>query len=398
MTKPTVQKKMTRRAMLGFQALPANKDVLLCIFQRGAADGLNSLVPHGDANYATQRDSLAVPIPGQPNGALDLDGFFGLHPALSPLLDIYTHDNNMALVHACGFPHGSRSHFDAQVLVERGVVSKASEAGGGWLGRYLAAQPATSNSAFRAVALSGNVPVSLTGAEEPLAVSNLSEFSFDQEVIDTGYTRILSSLFRDGLPFSSPALAALGAIDELQDAQLDSITPENDAVYPDTPLGGKLAQAAKLIKSSLPVEVICMDTDGWDHHENLALYLDLSLTELAEAIRAFYQDMGDRMDSITVLVQTEFGRRVFPNASGGVDHGTGSLAYLIGGGVVGGQVYGEWPGLANEDLDAGEDLAITTDLREVLWQLLDTRLGATALRDVFPDFTPGYDSLYFSAR
>lgn len=398
MAAQSTQKKMTRRAMLGIQAIPENRDILICIFQRGAADGLNSLVPHGDPDYAEQRGGLAVPAPGELNGALDLDGFFGLHPALAPLQDIYTADGNMALVHACGVPHGSRSHFDAQVLVERGVSSKSSSADGGWLGRYLALQSPLSDSAFRAVAFSGNVPVSLTGAQEPLAVSNLSEFSFDSEVVDTGYTRILSGLFREGLPFSSPALAALGAIDELQEARLEEIAPDNGAVYPDSPLAGKLAQAAKLIKSSLPVEIICMDSDGWDHHENLALYLDLSLSELAGAISAFYKDMGERMNSITLLVHTEFGRRVMVNNSAGVDHGTGALAFVIGGGVLGGQVYSDWPGLADENLDAGEDLAITTDLREVLWQLLQARLGAEDLAAIFPGFSPELTQTFFTSR
>jgi uncharacterized protein (DUF1501 family) len=364
--------------------LPADRDILVCIFQRGAADGLNALVPYGDADYYIKRSSIAVPAPGNAAGAIDLDGFFGLHPALAPLKAIYD-AGDLALVHATGIPHGSRSHFTAQGLVERGVTDRAGPTNG-WLGRHLSLLAPASNSAFRIVAISGNVPVSLQGANEPLAISNLSEFSFDQDIIDSGYPAVLADLFRSPVPFYATAQAALSAMDELQAANLPAITPDNGAVYPDTVLGNKLLQVGQLIKSTLPVEVICLDADGWDHHESLPTYLQASLSELAGALSAFYTDMGTQMQRITVLVQTEFGRRVAQNASNGTDHGTGSLAYLLGGGVNGGQVVASWPGLATADLEMGEDLKITTDLRTVLTELLDKRLGGTDAGIVFPGF------------
>lgn len=163
--------------------------------------------------------------------------------------------------------------------------------------------------------------------------------------------------------------------------------PENGAVYPTTAMGDKLKQVSQLIKSSLPVEVICLDSDSWDHHENLPIYIQQSLAELAGAMAAFYTDMGSQMQRITVLVHTEFGRRVAENASAGTDHGTGSLAYLLGGGVNGGQVAGSWPGLDTPDLELGEDLKITTDLRTVLSELLIKRLGGADISTVFPGFT-----------
>ena len=365
--------------------LPADRDILVCIFQRGAADGLNALVPHADPDYYTHRSTIAVPAPGNPAGAVDVDGFYGLHPALAPLKALYD-AGDLALVHASGVPHGSRSHFAAQGLVERGVADKAGP-DTGWLGRHLSLTAPASNSAFRSVAISGNVPVSLNGASEPLAISNLGEFGFDQDIVDSGYPAVLSNLFQSPAPFASPAQTALLAMDELQAADLQAITPDNGAVYPDTDLGNKLKQTGQLIRSSLPVETICLDSDGWDHHENLPVFIDQSLTELADALSAFYTDMGTQMQRITVLVHSEFGRRVAENASFGVDHGTGGLAYLLGGGVNGGQIISDWPGLAPANLEMGEDLRITTDLRTVLTELLDKRLGGTDMNAVFPGYS-----------
>jgi len=364
--------------------LPADRDILVCIFQRGAADGLNALVPWGDVDYYNQRSTIAVPAPGSAGGAIDVDGFFGLHPALAPLKPIYD-AGDLALVHATGIPHGSRSHFAAQGLVERGVDDKSGP-DTGWLGRHLALSTPASNSAFRIVSISGNVPVSLMGASEPLAISNLGEFGFDQDIIDSGYPAVLTSLYRSPVPFYAPARSALAAMDELQAASISAITPDNGAVYPNNDLGNKLMQAGQLIKSSLPVEVICLDSDGWDHHESLPAYIQQSLTELADAVNAFYTDMGTQMQRITVLVHTEFGRRVAQNASIGTDHGTGGLAYLLGGGVNGGQIVSNWPGLATPNLEMGEDLKITTDLRTVLSELLTKRLGGTDTSQVFPGF------------
>jgi uncharacterized protein (DUF1501 family) len=372
-----------------------DRDILVCIFQRGAADGLNAVVPYGDTDYYTHRSTINVPAPGLPDGAIDLDGFFGLHPALAPIKSIYD-AGDIALMHATGVPHGSRSHFAAQGLVERGVDDKAGPTTG-WLGRHMAISPPASSSAFRMVSISGNVAVSLYGADEPLAISNLSEFGFDQDIIDSGYPTVLANLYRSSVPFHGPAQAALAAMDELQAANLGAISPENGAVYPSTALGNKLLQAGQLIKSNLPVEVICLDSDGWDHHENLPNYINQSLTELAESLNAFYTDMGSRIQSVTVLVHTEFGRRVAQNASLGTDHGTGSLAYLIGGSVNGGQVVSNWPGLAPANLEMGEDLRITTDLRTVLAELLTKRLVGTNLNTVFPGFSGPYSANVFSA-
>ncbi|MBV2091256.1 MAG: DUF1501 domain-containing protein [Candidatus Thiodiazotropha sp. (ex Ctena orbiculata)] len=364
--------------------LPADKDLLVYLFQRGAADGLNSLVPYTDPDYYTQRSSIAVPVPGTQDGAIDLDGRFALHPALASLKAIYD-SGQLALVHATGIPHNSRSHFVAQDIVERGVSAKPLPSSG-WLGRHLSLDPVNSGSAFRIVSISGNVPVSLHGASEPLAISNLGEFGFSQEIIDSGYTEVLGNLFHDQIPLAVPAQAALSAVTELQAAELQSIMPEHGARYPETELGRKMQQTAQLIKSNLPVEVICIDAGGWDHHENLPVNLQQSLTDLADSLSAFHTDMADLMQRISLFVMTEFGRRVAENASAGTDHGTGGVAYAMGGGVNGGQVITDWPGLSTADLHLGEDLAITTDLRTLLAELLNKRLGGTDLAQVFPGF------------
>lgn len=374
--------------------LHTDRDILVCIFQRGAADGLNALVPHGDSDYYTARPTINVPLPGQVNGAIDLDGFFGLHPALAPLQAIYN-AGDLAFIHATGVPHGTRSHFSAQGLVERGITNPAGP-NTGWLGRHMAVSPPASDSAFRIVSISGTVAVSLQGADEPLAISNLSDFGFDQGILDSGYPQVLSSFYNSDAPLNTPAQAALMALDELQAADLASIVPENGAVYPTSSLGNRLYQAGQLIKSALPVEIICLDAEGWDHHENLPTNINNSLADLAATLQAFYTDMGTRMNRIMLLVQTEFGRRVAENGSLGTDHGTGNLAYLLGGGVNGGQVYANWPGLAPANLALGEDLAISTDLRAVLAELLNKRLVGADIANVFPDFSGSATTNIFS--
>lgn len=376
----------TTNPIAAHPTLPGH-DILVCIFQRGAADGLNAVVPYTDPDYAgLHRPTIAVPPPVDMNDPRYLTTEYALHPALLPLKPIYN-AGDLALVHATGVPHQIRSHFSAQNLIERGVVDK-NDPSTGWLGRHLALSPPASSSAFRAISISGNVPVALGGALDPLAIDNLNDFGFDQDIIDSGYPQVLADLFNNPLPFSGPASAALAAMEELQAADLASIVPENGAVYTaNSALANKMQQAAQLIKSQLPVEVICVDSDGWDHHESLEFYIDQSLDELAKVMSAFHTDMGASMSRITVLVYTEFGRRVAENGSFGADHGTGSLAYLMGGGVNGGQVISSWPGLAPANLEYGEDLKITTDLRSVISELLNKRLGGTNVGTVFPGFS-----------
>ena len=394
---------VSRRQLLsGFSATPKallpGKDILVIIFQRGGADGLNALAPYSDSTYQSLRSAIRVPEPGEVNGAIYLDEYFGLNPALSALVPIYA-ANDLALIHATGVPHGSRSHFAAQGLLERGTTTQTGPTDG-WLGRHLALSAPTQSSAFRIVALSGNVPLMLLGANEPMAINSFTDFGFDEDILATGFADILANLYRSPVPLNSPAHAALDAIDELSAANLSQYSPDNAATYPNSELGTKLSQASQLIKSELPVEVICIDSLGWDHHDDLPNALAASLTDLSNCMATFYTDMGARMENITLMVHSEFGRRVRANTSGGTDHGTAGLAYLVGGGVNGGMINGGqsrsefWPGL--EDLQDG-DLKIVTDLRSVMLELLNKRLGGTDARNVFPGFSGNGENNLFNA-
>ena len=395
---------MSSHRLAAHPSIPADRDILVCIFQRGAADGLNAVVPYSDSNYYALRPGIAIAAPdiNDSNAALYLTEDFGLHPALAPFEALFNDtdiNRNIAFVHATGVPHQNRSHFAAQDLVERGVASKQGLPASGWLGRYLNLVPAASSSSFRAISISGNVPVSLQGAADPLAISNLGAFSFDQGIIDLGYPEVLSSLYRQVVPFAGPAQTALTALEELQAANLAQFTPQNGAVYPDTPLANKLHQAGQLIKSELPVEVICVDSDGWDHHESLPPNIQQSHNELAQALEAFYTDLGAGMARITVLVHSEFGRRLAQNGSQGTDHGTAGVAYLLGGGVNSG-VYTDWPGLPTVlEVATQEDLPITTDLRAVLAQMLIRRFGLDAgdIGNIFPGFSQSTSHDIFAA-
>lgn len=380
---------VTRRQLLSGKATTGN--VLVCVFQRGAADGLNSLVPYGDDGYYASRPRVALPPPGQAGGVLDLDGFFGLHPALAPVRPLYD-AGRLALVHACGVPHESRSHFDAQALVEAGVIDKGAISDG-WLGRYLAQSASADDRTFRAVAISGAVPNVLAGANDPLAVDDLASFGLGT-LGGTAYPDTLSVLYAADRPYAPVAQAALVALEELAAADPSQFAPENGAAYPSDDLGGKLLQAAQLIKAEIGVEVICADVGGWDHHENENTFLPRSLDGLARALAAFDTDLGARMAQVTVLVMTEFGRRVADNGSAGTDHGTAGLFYALGGSVAGG-LHGVWPGLSAAQLHRGEDLAITTDLRGLLAQCLERRQGFASAATLFPGFTPGAEPAVF---
>lgn len=364
---------------------PGLRDILVCVFQRGAADGMNSVIPYGDDDYYNLRQTIGVLPPGQ-GGAIDLDGFFGLHPAAAELLPLYQ-SGRLAALHATGIPHNSRSHFDAQALIESGAVEK-QYLGTGWLARHLVATESAEDRPFRAVAISGAVPMSLAGADDPLAVDSLEDFGIG-DAGGTSYQDTLDALYTGDVPFSGVAQASLSAMDELAAADPTQYPPDNGAVYPQSQPGSGLLQSAQLIKADLGVEVVCVDAGGWDHHENLPAVMPGSMSDLAAALSAFNTDLGAMMEHITVVVMTEFGRRAAENGSDGTDHGTGGCAWFMGGGVIGAQVAGTWPGLDAASLYQGEDLAITTDLRHVLVQLLERRLLNSNGSTAFPGLTPG---------
>ncbi len=354
-------------------------DILITVFQRGAADALHSVVPVGDGHYFDLRPQIAVA------DAIDLDGFFGLNPALSSLLPLWD-ANELALVHAAGSPSNSRSHFDAQDFMEWAYPGK-NVVNSGWLGRHLMSLDTGNASAFRAVSFNGAINKSLA-AEGVTALTLSSIAGFDLQIKPALHDAVSEStraLFDGESLMAAHAQTLFGGIDTLQALNPDDYPVENGAQYPDTPFGNKLQQLAVLIKADVGIEVATADIGGWDHHDNInQFYPDLA-QEFADSLAAFRQDLSDHWHRITVLCMTEFGRRAGQNASSGTDHGHGSVMYVLGGAVNGGQVYGQWPGLAPSQLDRG-DLAVTTDFREVFGEVLSKRLNNNSLATVLPDF------------
>ena len=356
------------------------RDVLVVVFQRGGLDGLNAVVPSGDGAYYDRRRTVSI----AEADVLTLAGQtrFGLHPALAPLLPAYQ-AGELALVHAAGAPTNDRSHFSCQSLMERAVFDGSGDATG-WLNRHLVARgPATD---FQGVGFGTAVPRSLSGPAPVLGMGAFDDFALRTDSMradELGETLRLLHPEAGGL--DAVAQTAFSAMAELQDADPGQHPPDNGANYPQTPFGNQLLQVAQLIKSGVGLEVATVDIGGWDHHDDELNRLAPLLAEFAQALAAFRTDLGAAMSRVTVISMSEFGRRVVPNASAGTDHGTAGCLFALGGGVVGGAVYADWPGLGDADLDDG-DLAITTDYRVVLRELLRKWRGETLLEDVFPGY------------
>jgi uncharacterized protein (DUF1501 family) len=370
----------------------ARGKVLICLFQRGAADALNMIVPHGDAAYYQMRPAIAVPRPvsGSAEAAIDLDGFFGLHPSLAPIKDLW--DRGMvAPVHAVGSPSSTRSHFDAQDYMESGTPDDKGTRDG-WLNRYLATHgtcEACAPSPFRAVSMTAQTPRILDGSSPTVSMDNLDAFT----IRDGGsQTERLEALYRTG---SSDVVHAAGgemfdAVKALKAANPQQYTPRNGAVYPRTPFGQHLRQIAQLIKADVGLEIAFADVGGWDTHANqggATGQLANRFDDFAKSIHALVTDLGDRMADVTIMTMSEFGRTARQNGNGGTDHGHASALFVIGGDVKGKKVHGQWPGLQPEQLYEGRDLALTTDFRSVFSEVASKHLGAKKLEAVFPGFS-----------
>jgi uncharacterized protein (DUF1501 family) len=376
------------------------KKILICLFQRGAVDGLSMVVPYGDRNYYTARSEIAIAEPTRKaaaEGVLDLDGFFGFHPNMSPLLPIYQ-SGHLAVIQACGSPSASRSHFDAQDFMECGVANdKAIRSG--WLNRTLLACPEdqAKMTSFRAVAMTGVLPRSLQGDQEALAIPDLQTFGVSTTGGFAGKPRTseAASGFEgmyenavDGVLHGSGE-EAFDAIAMLKAADPTKYSPQNGAKYPSGAFGRALMQIAQMIKSNLGVEVAFVEIGGWDTHANqggATGQLANRFREFSSSLAALYQDLGDRMADVVILTMSEFGRTVRQNGNRGTDHGHATCFMVMGGPVRGGKVYGKWPGLAREQLYEGRDLALTTDYREVFAELAQKHLGARDLSKIFPNF------------
>jgi len=382
-----------RRTAFALQLPKAAKGkVLVCLFQRGAADALSMVVPHGDADYYRLRPNIGIASPARAAGAagsLDLDGFFGLHPALAPLKPLYDR-GLLAPIHAVGSPSATRSHFDAQDYMESGTPD-VKGTHDGWLNRYLATCDtceAGQAEPFRAVAMTPQTPRILQGPAPAVAMTSIDAFTVRSA---GGVAERLEALYRTG---SADLVHATGAetfdaVKRLREANPARYTPENGAEYPRSEFGQRLRQVAQLIKSDVGLEVAFADVGGWDTHVNQGAatgQLANRLGDFAASIAAFTTDLGDRMGDVVVLTMSEFGRMARQNGNGGTDHGHAGAMFAIGGGVKGGRVHGRWPGLAPEQLYEGRDLALTTDFRTVFTEVTSRHLGATKVEALFPGF------------
>jgi uncharacterized protein (DUF1501 family) len=355
--------------------------IIIAIFQRGAADGISMVVPFGDKRYYELRPQIAIPAPAHNSdeAAIDLDGFFGLHPALASLKPIFN-DNHLAIIHAVGSPDNTRSHFDAQDYMESGIPGNKSAADG-WLNRYLEQNPEPKASPFRAVAIGATLPRSLTGTAQAIAMQRVSDFGIRGGAATAEIEELFADVYKD----------TFDAVKLLHSATSPQYTPTAGVEYPNSPFGRALQQIAQLIKSNIGLEVAFTDVGGWDTHANQGNsrgQLANRLKDFGDGLAAVYHDLNDRMENIVIMTMTEFGRAVRQNGSGGTDHGHASCLFLAGGPVRGGKVYGRWPGLAQEQLHEGRDLALTTDFRNVFSEVLFKHLGAKDTSPVFPNFTP----------
>jgi uncharacterized protein (DUF1501 family) len=373
----------------------AGGKILIVLFQRGAADALNMVIPHGDADYYALRPTISIPRPGARDGAaLDLDGFFGLHPALAPLQPLWER-GVLAPIHAVGSPSATRSHFDAQDYMESGTPDLKSTPDG-WLNRYLAARGTCAECAaktaapFRAVAMTAQTPRILAGPAPVIAMSSLDDFTI--RASGSNVER-LEALYRTGRAdiIHGAGAETFDAVKMLRAANPQRYRPENGAVYPRSQFGQRLLQVAQLIKAGVGLEVAFADVGGWDTHVNqggATGQLANRLDDFADAIAALVADLGDRMADVVILTMTEFGRMARQNGNGGTDHGHAGAMFVIGGSVKGGKVYGRWPGLAREQLYEGRDLALTTDFRAVFGEVVQSHLGAADASRIFPQFAP----------
>ena len=379
-------------AMAGLGAAPSwllraaaqdgrKRKILVAIFQRGAADGLNVVVPFFEKLYYEMRPTIAVPQPGKNNGGIDLDGRFALHPSLQPLKPLWD-SGELAIIHATGSPDPTRSHFDAQDFMESGTPGRTSE--DGWLNRTLGpVEPGVSP--LRAIAIGAQLPRTLRGSRRAVAVNNLQQF----ETQNKDVASILETMYATT---ADPRLMASGketfdAAKMIESINRNPYPPANGAQYAGG-FGNALQQVARLIKADVGVEAAFAEIGGWDHHVNESPQLTNLLREFGASLAAFARDMGDRMEDIVLVTMSEFGRTAREDGSGGTDHGHGNVMMALGGPVRGGKVYGRWPGLEPEQLYEQRDLAVTTDFRDVLGEFVSRHLGRSS-DQVFPGYKPG---------
>jgi uncharacterized protein (DUF1501 family) len=376
---------LVRSVMAETAANPGRR--LVVIFQRGAADGLNVVVPYREPNYYAMRPDIAIPE----NQVLDLDGFFGLHPSLAAFKPLYD-QGHLAVVHAAGSPDMSRSHFDAQDYMESGTPGvKSTE--DGWLNRALQSEDVRhqqEHTAFRALALGAAVPRTLAGKIPAIAISNVNNFSVGgRGPTPSPAASAFAAMYGESGDsiFHATGDETFEAVKMLRDANPAQYKPRPGVDYPNSEFGNNMKQIAQLLKANLGVEAAFTDVGGWDTHQyqgGVNGQLADRLRDFSSSIAAFWRDLGDSAENVTLVTMSEFGRTARQNGTGGTDHGHANAMFVLGGEVKGGKVYGRWPGLANEQLNEGRDLAVTTDFRQVLGEAVAKTIGASNLDMVFP--------------
>jgi uncharacterized protein (DUF1501 family) len=368
-------------------AAGTRRKLLITIFQRGAVDGLNMIVPFGDAAYYQARPSIAIARPGAAESAIDLNGFFGLHPRMAPLKPLWD-NRSLAIVHACGSPDATRSHFDAQDYMETATPGIKSTRDG-WLNRYLQAARHV-HDPLNAVAMTRQMPRALQGTAPALAMGSINEFGVvggmeTRQSFEAAYAAAKDQVLK------GTASEAFDAMRTLSAKGSGAYRPANGAQYPRSPFGQALQEIARLAKADVGLEIAFTESNQWDHHVNeggSTGQIANRLTDFASGIAALAQDLDDRLTDTMILTMSEFGRAVAENGNRGTDHGHGNAMMIIGGNVKGGEVFGKWPGLRPDERFEGRDLAITTDFRDVFGEVVMRHLGAddaTAAR-VFPGY------------
>jgi uncharacterized protein (DUF1501 family) len=381
--------------MIKAPSLFKRRKTLVCIFQRGAMDGLMAVTPFTDQYLKAARPTLFMSAAkgGTDKPLIDLDGRFGLHPSMGAFESVFK-DGRLGIVHGIGSPNNTRSHFDAQDYMEAGTPFNKGTASG-WLNRAVGLLGHDAATPFQAVSISSSLPRSFYGDHPSVAISNLQDFAIQMKGNQNGanmaaksfedlYDQTSSGLLKDTGKESFEAMKMLNKVDT------KNYKAENGANYPNSALGNSLKQIAQLIKMDLGLEVAFAESGGWDTHFNQGTsngIFSRNVNDLSESMMAFWTDMGTFQDDITVMTMTEFGRTVKQNGTGGTDHGRASCNFILGNDVKGGKVHGLMNPLAKENLEDGRDLAVTTDFRSVFSEVADRHLNINNDQILFPDWS-----------
>jgi len=377
----------------------SSRDTLIVVFLRGGMDSLSVVVPYGDPNYyaSTLRPTIAIPPPGETNGAIDLDGFFGFAPAMGPLKEVYD-AQQLAVLHAVASPDTTRSHFEAYDVIEYATPLAHDTLFTGWLARHLQTSPPIGTGLLRALAVNTVLPRTMSGAPATLPIPDPATFDFPGDAATITEARaVLEQLYATTLePMSSAAQSTVDTIDLLNSIDFDHYTPSGGAVYAGNAFAQGLKSVAAIIKAEIGLEAAVVERGGWDTHSQQGAIdggMANNMNLLASGLRAFWLDLQNYMDRVSLVVQTEFGRRADENSSLGSDHGYATAMFAMGGNINGGQVITDWTDgeLLHPDLlYNGDSLDMRVDYRDVLAEILDKRLDSQAMTTIFPNFTPTY--------